>query len=78
MQEMSRIHDMGSKHGTSTARNIILQKVKESDIKNVKFGKIGVFNIFTAFKKKDTYVENIHPQLDDSGGSQVQAPYLSS
>ena len=50
-------------------RNIILQKVKESDIKDVTFGKIRLLNIFTASKKKNKYVENIYPQLEDSGDS---------
>ena len=76
--EISRIHLMGSTHSINTARNIILQKVKEFNIKDVTFGKIGALNIFTASKKKDTYVENIHPKLEDSSGSQVHAPYLSS
>ena len=74
----SRIHLMGSTDGVHTARNIIQQKVKESDIKDLTFGKIGAFDIFTASKKNDIYVENIPPQLEDSGVSQVQAPYLSS
>ena len=76
--EMSRICLMGSTHGINTARNIILQKVMESDIKDVTSGKIRTINIFTAFKKKDTHIENIHPQHMDSSDSQVQAPYLSS
>ena len=76
--EMSRIHLIGFIHSRNTNRNIILQKVKESDIKDVRCGKIGAFNIFTASKKNDRYVENIHPQLEDCGDSQVEAPYLSS
>ena len=75
---MSRIHLLGSTQSINTARNINLQKLVESDIKDVKFGKIWVFDIFTASKKNDRYVENIHPQLEDCGDSQVQAPYLSS
>ena len=74
---MSRIHLLGSTQSINTARNINLQKLVESDIKDVKFGKIWVFDIFTASKKNDRYVENIHPQLEDSGDSQIQAPYLS-
>ena len=68
---MSSIHPVGSTHGINTTRNIFLQKVKESKIKEISFAKIRAFYIFNASKKKDRYVENIHPQLDDSGDSQV-------
>ena len=59
--DMSRIHLIGSTHCINTSRHIILQKVKESDIKYITFGKIGAFNIFTASKTKNAYVKNIYP-----------------
>ena len=76
--ERSRIHLMGSAHGLQTARNLIQQKVKESDLRDVTFGKIEAFDIFTASKEQDRNLGNIPPQLEDSGDSQVQTHYLSS
>ena len=70
----SRIHLMGSSHGVQTARRIIEEKVKESDLRDVTFGNIGAFDIFTAQLEQDTKLENISPQLQDSQDSHLMSP----
>ena len=64
---------METAYSLDTTRIIIQQKVKESNLKDVTFGKIESFNIFTTSKEHDK-----NQQFEDSDDSQVQTPYLSS
>ena len=64
----TRIHLMGSPDRIETAHKIIEEKVKESDLRDITFGKIGAFNIFAASVEQDTKLENIAGCLP--GGSQ--------
>ena len=69
---------MASTYSLHTARNIIQQKVKESDLKDVIFGTSEAFNIFTASKEQDRNLDNIHAQHEDNCDSQVETLYMSS